>query len=97
MAGVEQNAKWNAASQVTVTGTAGTLIAALPSRKGCTFRSLSTNTQSVWIGPATVTTTTGQELKPGEVMVFNPGEAPNNLLQAISTSGSQIIIVWDAQ
>lgn len=97
MALVEINAKWNAAVQVTVTGTAGTLIAALPSRKGCTFRALTGNTQSVWIGPATVTATTGMELKPGEVMTFNPGEAPNNLLQAISTSGSQIVIVWDAQ
>lgn len=91
------NTKWNAAVQVAVTGSATLLIAADPTRAGLVLRSLSANTQSVFYGPATVTTTTGMELKPGEIATFVPGEAPNNLIQAISTSGTQTIIVQDAQ
>lgn len=86
----------NAGVQVSVTGTAGTLAAANASRRGLAFRSLSSNTQSVFYGPATITATTGMELKPGEVATFLPGEVPTNLVQAISTSGTQVIIVQDA-
>ena len=88
----------NAPVQVSVTGSATTLLAALPpgsARAGLMLRSLSTNTQSVFIGPATVTVTTGMELKPGETMSFLPGESPVNLLQAISASGTQVVIVQD--
>ena len=88
----------NAAVQVSVTGAAATLLAALPpgsARVGLMLRSLSTNTQSVFIGPATVTVTTGMELKPGETISFLPGEVPVNLVQGISTSGTQVVIVQD--
>jgi hypothetical protein len=84
-----------AAAQVTVTGAAGTLIVANAARKGLTIRSLSTNTQSIFIGPAVVTTTTGMEIKVGETAWFSPGEVPTNLVQAISASGSQTIIVQE--
>lgn len=85
-----------AAIQVTVTGTIGDLMAAAGAiRKGLIFRSLSANTQSVFIGPAGVTLTTGMELKPGETMTFLPGEVPTNLIRALSTSGSQTVIVQE--
>ena len=88
----------NPAVQVSVTGAATQILAALPPgsvRSSLTIRALSTNTQSVFIGPATVTLVTGMELKPGETLSFLPGEAPVNLLQAISTSGTQVIIIQD--
>ena len=79
--------------QVSPTGTAGTLIAASATRKVLMLRSLSTNTQSVWIGAATVTATTGFELKPGEQIVFTGADVPVTLMQAITTSGTQVIVV----
>lgn len=79
--------------QVSPTGTAGTLIAASATRKVLMLRALSTNTQSVFIGAATVTATTGWELKPGEQQVFTGADVPVHLLQAISTSGTQTVIV----
>jgi hypothetical protein len=86
----------SAATQVTVTAVAGTLSAANAGRKGLTYKALDSNTQSVWFGPATVSSTTGMELKPGAAAFFLPGEVPTNLVQAISTSGSQIVIVQES-
>lgn len=88
----------NPAVQVSVTGVATTLLAALPpgtARAGLTLRSLTTNTQSVFVGASGVTLVTGMELKPGETMSFLGGEGPVNLVQAIATSGTQVIIVQD--
>lgn len=86
-----------AAAQVTATGSAGTLIVANAARRGLTIRALSANTQSCFYGPATVSATTGMEIKPGEIHSFDPGEAPVNLVQAISASGSQTLIVQESQ
>lgn len=84
-----------AASQVSVTGTIGDLLVA-GSYEVVMFRALSANTQSVWWGPAGVTTTTGMELKPGETVVFDGTSVPVNLIRALSTSGTQIVIVMTA-
>lgn len=80
-------------TQVSVTGVAATLIAAVAGRKFLLLQSLSANTQSVWIGAATVTTVTGFELKPGAEKWFSAADVPVHLLQAISTSGTQTIVV----
>lgn len=94
----QAEAVWNPAVQVIVTGTAGTLLAPISAtRRGCIFRAATANTQSIFWGPATVTATTGTELKAGECAFFFPGEIPGNLIQAISASGSQVVTVQDAQ
>ena len=85
-----------AAAQVTVTGSIGDLIAANAARRGLIFRALSSNTQSVFYGPAGTTLTTGMEIKPGETFSFLPGEVPTNLVRALSTSGSQVVIVQES-
>lgn len=79
--------------QVSPTGTAGTLIAADAARKVLGLQALSANSQSVFIGKATVTTTTGFELKPGAEKWFTGSDVPVALMQAISTSGTQTVIV----
>lgn len=91
-----QPATLAAAIQVTATGSAGTLIAANATRRGLSIRALSANTQSCFYGPATVSATTGMEIKPGEIHSFDPGEVPGNLIQCISASGSQTLIVQES-
>lgn len=78
---------------VSVTGTAGTLIIADANRKLLMIRADSANTQSCYYGPATVSSTTGMEIKAGEVHILDAGGAPINLVQAISASGTQSLRV----
>lgn len=58
-----------ATAQVTSTGTAATLVAARATRRSVLFRNVSAS-GSVWIGPATVTSSNGVELKAGESVPF---------------------------
>lgn len=90
-----QGGTLNAATIVSVTGTANTLIGANSTRKGLMIRADVANTQSCYYGPATVTASNGMEIRPGEIHTFNPGEGPTNLIQAISASGTQSIRVQD--
>lgn len=53
--------------RATSTGTAATLIVARATRKGALIRNLDT-ANSVWIGPATVTTSNGFLIKAGEAL-----------------------------
>lgn len=79
--------------QVSPTGTAGTLIAASATRKVLILRALAANTQSVWVGAATVTAATGMEFPPGSEKAFTGSDVPVHLLQAITTSGTQVMVV----
>jgi len=47
---------------------------------------------SVYVGPATVTTANGVELKPGESMTF---EMAGTTLQGITASGTGNIHYWE--
>lgn len=95
MADLAGNGTLRPAIVVSVTGTAGTLIAANPSRKSLMIRADAANTQSCYYGPATVSSTTGMEIKAGEIHTFSVGEVPDNLIQAISASGTQSIRVQE--
>ncbi len=79
-----------AGSQVTASGTAGTLAIARPTRKSCLFRNLDSSL-SVYIGPATVTSANGMILKAGESI---PVTAVI-LWQVIAPSGSPVVAVMD--
>lgn len=91
-AGVVANSTY-VTTQVSVTGAAATLIASAAGRKMLLLQALAANTQSVWIGAATVTTVTGFELRPGAEKWFTAADVPVHLLQAISTSGTQTVVV----
>ncbi len=71
-----------ASGQVAPTGTAGTLLAARETRQRVTF--VNRGTMSVFIGPATVTTANGLELKPGDSYLMHS----TALIQAITSSGT---------
>lgn len=79
-----------ATSQVTASGTAGTVAIARSTRRQCTLKNIdATNTATV--GPATVTTGNGMPLKAGEsITVRSVG-----LIQVIANAGSPIIAVMD--
>lgn len=79
--------------QVSPTGTAGTLIAADPARKVLGLRALASNSQSVWVGKATTTVATAMEFPPGSEKWFTGSDVPVHLLQAITTSGTQVMVV----
>lgn len=83
------------ASQVSVTGTIGDLLV-VGIYKVVIFRALTANTQSIFWGPAGVGLTTGMELKPGEEQILDGASAPVNLIRALSTSGTQTVIVMTA-
>lgn len=95
MADLAGNGYINPAIVVSVTAVAGTLILANGSRKCLMIRSDTANTQSCYYGPATVTSSTGMEIKPGEVHTFLISEVPTNLIQVISASGTQSIRVQE--
>jgi hypothetical protein len=82
----------SAAVQNAVTTTAGTVLTA-GAYRSVMLRNLSTSASSVFIGPATVTATTGMEIKPGEFLSFGAGECPSNLVQGITASGTATLIV----
>lgn len=68
--------------QVTVTTTAGTLVAARETRLDMTL--LNNSGQDVWVGPATVTTVNGFKLVPGSAITLRT----TALVQAIIASGT---------
>lgn len=77
-------------SQVTASTTAGTLIVARATRRGCLIRNLDA-TISVYIGAATVTSSNGMLLKAGESVVVSGV----TLYQVIAASGSPVVAVID--
>jgi hypothetical protein len=77
-------------SQVTTSGTAGTLIIARPTRISCLIRNLDSSI-SVYIGAATVTTANGMLLKAGESVVITA----TTLVQVIAASGTPTVAVFD--
>ena len=70
-----------ATSQVVVTSTAGTLIAARETRKRMVI--LNNSNQDIWVGPATVTTTNGFHVAVGYALELRT----TALVQAIIGSG----------
>ncbi len=77
-------------TQVTASGTAATLAVARPTRTSVLFRNLD-STNSVYIGPATVTSGNGMLLKAGDAISYtNVG-----LFQVIAPSGSPVVSVSD--
>jgi hypothetical protein len=77
-------------SQVTATGTAGTLIIARATRVGCLIKNTDASI-TVYIGAATVTAANGMPLKAGESVVVSA----QTLIQVISASGSPVVAVFD--
>lgn len=71
-----------ASGQVAPTSTAATLLAARETRKRVTF--VNRGSVSVWVGPATVTSANGLEIKPGESYVMYS----TALIQAITASAT---------
>lgn len=65
----QQGAANLASSQVTSTAAAATLVIARPTRRSVLIRNLDT-ANSVWVGPATVTTGNGMQIKAGESCPF---------------------------
>ena len=79
-----------ATSQVTASGTAGTVAIARPTRRQVTIK----NTDAaitVYIGPATVTSGNGMPLKAGESITVRSVV----LVQVIAASGSPVVAVMD--
>lgn len=77
-------------SQVTASTTAGTLIVARATRRGCLIRNLDAAI-SVYIGAATVTSSNGMILTAGESVVVSGV----TLYQVIAASGSPVVAVMD--
>lgn len=85
-----------AAAQVAMTATHATVLAA-GTYKTIMIRNLSSSVSSVFVGPATVTATTGMEIKPGEMLTFGIGECPSNLIDGICpAAGTATLIVQTA-
>lgn len=78
----EQASTAFATGQVTPTTTAATLLAARDTRKTVTFLNL--GTQTVYVGPATVTTANGFPIAPGAALTM-PVQA---LIQCIIATGT---------
>jgi hypothetical protein len=78
-------------SQVTATTTAATLLAANSARRSAVFRNIGANT--VWIGKATVTTSTGIPLLPWDVYVDDDTTA---LWQCITSTSTSVVAITEA-
>ena len=77
-------------ARVAASTAAATLVAARATRRRCIVKNTDTGI-TVYIGPATVTSANGFEVKPGEsVAVSWPG-----LIQVIAASGTPAIVAWD--
>lgn len=74
----------------TASSTAGTLAVARATRRGILIRNLDTSL-TIYIGAATVTTSNGFPLLPGESAPF----AWVGLIQVISVSGTPAYAAWD--
>lgn len=79
-----------ASAQVTASAVAGTLAAARSTRRQVTFKNIDSS-NTVWIGPATVTALNGQQLLAGESITVTG----TILWQVIAPSGSPIVCVTD--
>lgn len=87
---VPQGAANVASSQVTTSGSAGTLAIARATRRSLTIKNIDASI-TVYIGPATVTTANGMEVKAGQsITVTWVG-----LVQVIAASGTPVVCVWD--
>lgn len=86
----EQASTAFATGQVTPTTTAGTLLAARDTRKTVTFTNL--GTQTVYVGPATVTTANGFPLAPGAAIDM-PTTALIQCIIATGTASSYVAYV----
>jgi hypothetical protein len=76
--------------QAAPTNSAATLVASRATRTRLTM--VNRGSVSVYVGPATVTTANGVELKPGESMTF---EMAGTTLQGITASGTGNIHYWE--
>lgn len=79
-----------ATGQAAPTNSAATLVASRATRTRLTL--VNRGSVSVYVGPATVTTANGVELKPGESMTF---EVAGTTLQGITASGTGNIHYWE--
>ncbi len=79
-----------ATGQAAPTNSAATLVASRATRTRLTL--VNRGSVSVYVGPATVTTANGVELKPGESMTF---EMAGTTLQGITASGTGNIHYWE--
>lgn len=75
-----------ASAHVTASVTAGTLVAANATRRSVVCQNLDT-TITVWVGPATVTTSNGIRLQPGQSVSIDS----TALIQVIAESGSPVV------
>lgn len=76
--------------RATASSTAGTLAIARDTRKGILIRNLDA-TLTIYVGPATVTTSNGFPILPGESCPFSW----TGLIQVISASGTPAYAAWD--
>jgi hypothetical protein len=86
----------NPASQSITVGAAAVQLPNLPATRQVTVRSKATNTQSIYIGPSTVTANTnaatdGLELTPNNVLTIPVSNA--NLLYAIAGGAGQTLFI----
>jgi len=76
--------------QVTTSGTAGTLVASNSTRRRCVIKNLDA-TITVYVGPATVTTSNGMEVKAGQSIEITA----TPLIQVIAASGTPVVAYSD--
>lgn len=79
-----------ATGQVALSTSAATAVVARATRRGCTLKNLDASIK-IYVGPATVTSSNGMELKAGESTVVNWV----GLVQAIAASGTPTIAYLD--
>lgn len=75
-----------ATGQVTTSGTAGTLVSSRTTRRSVTVKNVD-STITVYVGPATVTTSNGFEIKAGESKTFTW----TGTIQVIAASGTPVV------
>lgn len=75
---------------VAATGTAESLVSSsTPLKIGVTVKALSTNTNAVWVGGSSTSTTTGFELKAGE-QIFIPVTDTQTIYVDVTTNGEGV-------
>ena len=78
------------ATSVAATGTAESLVSSsTPLKIGVTIKALSTNTNAVWVGGSSTSTTTGFELKAGE-QIFIPVTDAQTIYVDVTTNGEGV-------
>ena len=91
MAGQIFGASQLASAQVSISSTEATVVAARNSRHSVVVQNLPTSAQPVFVGPATVTATTGIRLAPGDSVVMPFVGA----IEAITASGTATVVYLD--